>query len=541
MTNIHLVLQDVSYALPDGRVLFSGLHEQFDMRSTGLVGRNGVGKTLLARILAGLLPPTSGHCRRSGSVHYLAQQVVHPDAATVATLAGVQHTLDALARIESGSTAAEDFEAVGDDWDLPSRLRLELEHNGLGHLGADTPASVLSGGEAMRVSLIGAMLSNADFLILDEPSNHLDRPNRRALIEQLQRWPRGLIVVSHDRQLLDAMERIVELSSLGLQSYGGNYAFYAEAKAHERHNALETLAERKRERQREARAMRKQLECQERRQARGYRQGKEANQAKSLLDGQKERSEASSGALRRHQAARLAQLNQGVKDAAQQVEEEAPIALHDLPVEQPAKRRVAELDGVELPYVAQATRPISLIVSGQQRMGVIGPNGCGKSTLLRVMAGRVMPLAGVCKVTPESAYLDQQLENLDPEKTVLEQLRSANRTATEADLRMRLAQLGIDAQKIATPSGSLSGGERLKAALACLLYADTPPQLLLLDEPNNHLDLPSAQALEAMLRSYHGALIVVSHDDVFLDNLGLTDRLLATEQGWEMEPLQSSD
>ncbi|SEO52676.1 ABC-F family ATP-binding cassette domain-containing protein [Aquisalimonas asiatica] len=537
MTNIHLVLHDVSYALPDGRVLFSGLNEQFDTRPTGLVGRNGVGKTLLARILAGLLPPTSGHCRRSGSAHYLAQQVVHPDDATVATLAGVKHTLDALARIESGSTAVEDFDAVGDDWDLPSRLHLALEQSGLSHLDADTPASVLSGGEAMRVSLAGAMLSNADFLILDEPSNHLDRPNRQALIEQLQRWPRGLIVVSHDRQLLDAMQRIVELSSLGLQSYGGNYTFYAEARAHERQNAQETLAERKRERQREVRAMRKQVERQERRQARGYRQGKEANQAKVLLDGQKERSEASSGALRRQQSARLDQLNQDVKEAAQQVEKEAPIALHDLPVAQPAKRRVAELDGVELPFVAPATRSISLILSGQQRLGVIGPNGCGKSTLLRVMAGRVAPLAGVCEVTSRCAYLDQQLENLDPQVTVLEQLRSANSTATEADLRMRLAQLGLDARKIATPSGSLSGGERLKAALACLLYADMPPPLLLLDEPNNHLDLPSAQALETMLCSYRGALVVVSHDDVFLGNLDLTGRLLATEQGWSLAPL----
>lgn len=541
MTNIHLVLQDVSLVLPDGRVLFSGLQERFDMRPTGLVGRNGVGKSLLARILAGSLQPTTGHCQRAGSAHYLAQQVVHADDATVADLAGVQHTLDALARIESGSTAPEDFDAVGDDWDIHTRLRLELERNGLGHLDAETPASALSGGEVMRVSLIGAMLSRADFLILDEPSNHLDRPNRQALIEQLRRWPRGLVVVSHDRQLLESMERIVELSSLGLHSYGGNYSFYAAAKARERQSAQETLAERKLERQRQARAMRKQMERQERRQARGSRQGKEANQAKVLLDRQKERSDVSSGSLRRHQAARLTQLDQSVREAAQHIEEEAPIALHDIPVAQAARRRVAELDDVELPYVSGATRHISLIVSGQQRIGVVGPNGCGKSTLLRVMAGRVEPLAGACQVTPERAYLDQKLESLDPEKTVLDQLRSTNRTATEAEQRMRLAQLGLDAQKIATPSGALSGGEWLKAALACLLYADTPPQLLLLDEPNNHLDLPSAQALETLLRSYRGTLIVVSHDDAFLDNLELTDRLLATEQGWRLEPLRSSD
>ncbi|WKD48520.1 ATP-binding cassette domain-containing protein [Microbulbifer spongiae] len=537
MTNTHLVLKDVSHVLPDGRTLFSDLNELFDLRSTGLVGRNGVGKTLLARILARLLQPTSGYCQCSGSVYYLAQQVIYPDGSTVADLVGVKRTLDALARIESGSTASEDFDAVGDDWDIHQRLQYELEHNNLGHLVADTPAGILSGGEAVRVSLIGATLSDADFLILDEPSNHLDRPNRQALIEQLQRWPHGLIVVSHDRQLLEVMERIVELSSQGLHSYGGNYSFYAEAKAHERQHALQNLNERKLERQRQEQAARKQRERQERRQARGYRQGKIANQAKSLLDRQKERCETSSGKLCKKHAAIRAQLNQHVREAAQQVEDESQIILHAIAITQSVKRRVAELDRVELPYVTTSTRAISLILSGQQRIGVVGPNGCGKSTLLRVLSGQLKPLTGSCKVTSENAYLNQELGNLDPDKTVLAQLQLANRKAIEGDLRMRLAQLGLNAQKIAIPSRSLSGGERLKGALACILYADSPPQLLLLDEPNNHLDLPSIQALEIMLRSYQGTLVIVSHDDSFLENLELTDFLLATEQGWSLESL----
>ncbi|MDF1643216.1 MAG: ABC-F family ATP-binding cassette domain-containing protein [Pseudomonadales bacterium] len=537
MTNLHLVLKDLSHVLPDGRTLFSSLNEQFDMRSTGLVGRNGVGKTLLARILAGLLQPTSGHCQRHGNVYYLAQQVKYPDGSTVADLAGVKYTLAALARIESGSTAPEDFDAVGDDWGMQQRFQYELDRSNLNHLIADTPVSTLSGGEAMRVSLMGAMLSGADFLILDEPSNHLDRPNRQALIEQLQHWPHGLIVVSHDRQLLGSMERIVELSSHGLHSYGGNYSFYAEAKAHERQSALQNLDERKRERQRQELVTRTQRQRQERRQARGNRQGKEANQAKVLLDRQKQRSETSSARLRKKQAGSREQLNQQVREAARQIEDESQITLHELTVTQTAKRRVAELDSVELPYVNGPTHSINLILRGQQRIGIVGPNGCGKSTLLRVLSGQLKPLAGTCKITPEHAYLDQRLENLDPSNTVLEQLQLANRKTTEGHLRMRLAQLGLDAQKVATLSELLSGGERLKGALACILYADAPPQLLLLDEPNNHLDLPSIQALETMLRSYQGALMVVSHDYAFLENLGLTDCLLATEHGWSLESL----
>ncbi|MGT2455629.1 ABC-F family ATP-binding cassette domain-containing protein [Cupriavidus basilensis] len=535
MTNPYIALEGVSFVLPDGRTLFSNLDEQFDQRATGLVGRNGAGKTVLARILAGQLQPTAGRCIHTGSVHYLAQQVAPPAGASVASLAGVQDALDALARIEAGSIDLEDFSILGDRWDIGQRLRHELERNGLGHLDASTPVCRLSGGEAMRVALIGAMLADVDFLILDEPSNHLDRPGRQTLIEQLRRWPRGLLVISHDRQLLETMERIVELSPLGLRSYGGDYSFYTRSRAQDRQNALDQLEQRKLERKRQELAMREQNEQQARRTARGNRHGHEANQAKILLGRQKARSERSAGKLRQQQTTAMAQLDQQVRAAARQVENDAPIAFIAMPVAN-GVQRVAELDEVKLPFVPAATRNISLTLTKQQRVGVIGPNGCGKSTLLKVLAGQLEPLEGTCKAAAANVYLDQRLTNLDPELTVLEQMQVANRTVPEADLRMRLAQLGLDAQKIVAPSGSLSGGERLKAALACVLYADSAPNLLLLDEPGNHLDLPSLEALEGMLRSYRGVLVIVSHDDAFMDNLGLTDRLLATGEGWRLEP-----
>jgi ATPase subunit of ABC transporter with duplicated ATPase domains len=530
-----IALDGAAYGLPDGRLLFSNLHEQFDGRPTGLVGRNGVGKTVLAQILAGHLAPSAGRCVRHGAVYYLAQQVAPAPGATVADLAGMRPVLDALDRIAAGSVAEADFDLVGDRWDLPQRLRQELDRNGLDRCHATTPASSLSGGEAMRVALLGAMLSGADFLILDEPSNHLDAPSRQALIAQLQRWTGGLLVISHDRQLLNAMARIVELSPSGLRSYGGNYDFYAAGKARERQTAQDQLDQRKHQRQREEQAMRTERERQERRQARGARQGQDANQAKILLGRQKERSESSAGKLRQQQDAARAHLAERVRTAAQRVAHEAEIVLHALPAVKPTHRSLVQLDAVELPFVPAATRRISLNLNAQQRVGVVGANGCGKSTLLKVLAGRLAPLAGVCQVADGCIYLDQRLANLDPARSVLEQVLAANRTASVGTLRTYLAQLGLDASQIAAPSGTLSGGERLKAALACVLYAEPPAQLLLLDEPGNHLDLPSLAALETMLRSYRGGLIVVSHDDALLNQLQLTDRLLATDQGWRLE------
>ncbi|SSY76962.1 Uncharacterized ABC transporter ATP-binding protein YheS [Alcaligenes faecalis subsp. faecalis] len=536
MTNPYLTLEGVSYTLPQGKTLFSQLNETFDLRRTGLVGRNGAGKTILAQILAGEIQPSSGRCLRSGKVHYLAQQVASVSGLRVADLAGVGPALDALARIESGSSAVEDFNLIEDRWDIRQQLQEALERNGLGHLTAETPAETLSGGQAMRVSLINALLSQADFLILDEPSNHLDRDNRLALIEQLRHWPHGLLVISHDRQLLDTMERIVELSSLGLRSYGGNYSHYAEQKALEQQSAMDQLEHRKLERQRVESTMQEQRQRQERRQARGNQQGKQANQAKILLDRQKGRSEATTGKLRQQHVTAQKQLAQRVQEAAELIEQDSAINLHALPLMPLSRQRVVELDEVKLPFAPVDQTPISMLLSGQQRIGVIGPNGCGKSTLLKVIAGQLEPLAGHCKVVPQHVYLDQGLADLAPQQTVLEQIQAVNRKSSEGDLRMRLAQLGLDAQKVTGPSAALSGGERLKAALACVLYADPPPQLLLLDEPSNHLDLPSTLALETMLSSYQGTLMVVSHDDAFMNNLGLTERLEFSEEGWKLRP-----
>lgn len=540
MTNTFIALDGVSCVLPDGRTLFSDLSETFDQRRTGLVGRNGVGKSRLARILAGLDAPSQGRCLCAGQVLYLAQRTDWHDQPSVAALAGLQPALDALARIEGGSADVRDFELLADRWDLRQRLQAQLEIEGLGHLRADTPGHALSGGEAMRVALAGALLSQADHLVLDEPTNHLDTASRAALARQLQRWPSGLVVVSHDRQLLDGMERIVELSPSGLRSYGGGYRFYAEARELERTQAAELLEQRKLERRRETQQLHAQQERQDRRQARGRRQGQEANQARILLDRQKERSEGSAGRLHLQQAAQRERLDERVREAALQVEQAARVSLPGLPVAAGAGQRVvALLEDVVLPFSdpGQAGVSLGLSLRGGQRLAVAGPNGCGKSRLLDVLAGRQQPVAGRVQRFVPWTYLDQRLSWLDAPRPVLELLREASPTLAEDRLRTRLAQLGLGPGQLALAGAQLSGGERLKAALACALQAEPPAQLLLLDEPCNHLDLPSLHALESMLRAYEGALVVVSHDEVFLERIALTDRLEWSCAGWQMRPV----
>jgi ATPase subunit of ABC transporter with duplicated ATPase domains len=535
MSNPFPALEGAAFVLPDGRALFSDVDLLLDARPAGLVGRNGVGKSVLARLLAGQLRPSAGRRVCAGSVHYLPQQIVPAADATVAQVAGVQERLAALARIEAGSVAAADFESVGDGWDLRQRLAALLDQHGLGHLQAQTPATRLSGGELTRVALLGAWLSAADCLVLDEPSNHLDRTQRAALRAQLRSWPRGLLVVSHDRELLQVMQRIVELSPSGLRDYPGGYDVFATRRAREQQLAADELAQRKLERRRGEAELRAQREKLAQRQSRGRREGREANQAPILLGGLKQRSEATAGKLLRQHEARRHALEAQVGAAAQQVAQEAAIALFAPLRSAAAQRRVAVLENLRLPFGAAGGRLLDLIVTGTQRIGVVGDNGSGKSTLLKVLAGLIAPLDGVCAVPVPCAYLGQRLESLDAALSPLQQLLDANPDAGEAVLRTRLALLGLDSAAVERPAATLSGGERLKAALALALYRRDPAQLLLLDEPGNHLDLPSLQALEQMLAQYRGALLVVSHDAVFLDRLRLDTRLSVTADGWTLE------
>ena len=198
---------------------------------------------------------------------------------------------------------------------------------------------------------------------------------------------------------------------------------------------------------------------------------------------------------------------------------------------------IAELVKARLPYGVEALRTLSLTLSRGQRVALLGPNGCGKSTVLKVLAGQVPILTGLADIPVKTAYLDQHLALLNLESSVLEQLQALNRQFTESELRTRLAQLGLGAEQVNRPCAQLSGGERLKAAMACVFYAEQPAQLLLLDEPANHLDLASVQALESMLNQYPGTLVVTSHDEQFLDAIGITHRLSASPQGWLIEPI----
>ncbi|WHS57915.1 ATP-binding cassette domain-containing protein [Pseudomonas sp. G2-4] len=523
MTQRLLQLDQVSFNLPDGRVLFDHLNHTFSTRATGIVGANGCGKSLLGRLLAGEQLPTSGTVRREGRVYAVAQLLEPERYPSVAALAGVEHILAALERIAQGSVDDDDHSLAVDQWDCATRLEAQLQQIGLGHLNADSRTDALSGGERQRVALLGAWLSRAEWLVLDEPSNHLDIDQQHKLAQQIDRWPNGLVLISHDRGLLEHVSEIVELSPLGLAVYGGNYSQYAAAREQEQLAFQSTLQGERAQAKREQREMAVQMERQQRRNARGDRQARDGNQTKLITNAQKERSENSQGKLRLNQQVAREQQQQRIVEARARCAPEIQRMMLSPESTVPNGKLIVQLNEIVLPF--GSTTPVNLTLTGPMRLAILGANGSGKSTLLRVIAGQLPVREGELIRSCHVGWLDQHAGLQYPDRTAVQWLYESNRQLPEAEARTRLAQMGIDADRAMLKTCQLSGGERLKIALAAQLYSQCPPQLLLLDEPDNHLDLPSRIALEQMLNQYQGALIVVSHDSTFLQAIHLDAEL----------------
>ncbi|ASL84652.1 ABC-F family ATP-binding cassette domain-containing protein [Serratia marcescens] len=529
----YFVLHQLTCQFADGETLFGPLDLAFDRQRCGLVGRNGVGKTQLLRLIAGLDRPGNGHVESHAALAYVAQQPEIAADTTLAQLLGYGEVFAALARLEQGRPLADDIDRLEGRWDLNDRLQNAFAAAGLPAFDPLRSASSLSGGERMRAALCGALIGEGDFLLLDEPTNHLDSVGRAWLYQQLDQWRGGLLIASHDRQLLARMARIVELTPGALRSYGGNYDDYRRQRDTEQQAARADLEHAREERRRTRARQQKEHDMSQRRSAQTLRVVDTLNIASFERVAYKSAAKESLGTLRKQHQDQRDSLDAAVREAYQRVEEEQPVLLALPGSEVSANKQVLVLERLQLPFVSAP--PLDLRIDGPMRVALTGPNGCGKSTLLKTVLGQLTALSGHCHCPLSTAYLDQTLSQLDPNLSVMEHLGLQDSPLAEGALRTRLAQLQLGADRIALPLGSLSGGERLKAALACALWRQQPAQLLLLDEPTNHLDLASSLAIETALADFPGAMLVVSHDEDFLQALRPTHRLHRQADGWRLQ------
>ena len=527
--SVSITLAGVSWFLPDGSPLFKDISLTFQRERAGLVGRNGVGKTTLLRLIAGELVPAAGSIAVQGRLGILRQSLTPAPDETVADLFGARRALALLRKAGRGEAdAAELAEA---DWTLEARMEAALARVGL-EAGPDIRLDRLSGGQRTRAALAALVFGEPDFLLLDEPTNNLDREGRAAVAALLSGWRAGAIVVSHDRELLDTMDAIVELTTLGATRYGGNWSAYRERKAVELAAARHDLATAEKEAAHLARAAQERAEKQDRRDGDGRRKAARGDMPKIVAGGLKRRAQETRAEAMRLDARRREQAREAADTARARIEVLQPLSVSLAPTGLPAGRVVARLDDVTAGY--EPGRPVlsgfSMQITGPERVAVTGPNGAGKTTLLALLAGRLAPWTGTVEMRVPFALLDQEVGLLEPDATLLANFRRLNPEADVNACRAALARFMFRADAALQPAGALSGGEKLRAGLACVLGGAAPPALLILDEPTNHLDIAAIEAVEAGLRGYDGALLIVSHDEAFIANVG-TSRRIVLEKG----------
>jgi len=526
-----LILQDILYMHPSRDVLFDRLNLTINTNSkAALVGNNGSGKSTLLKLFAGSVKPSAGTVYTSSVPYNVPQHFGQYDAWPVARALGVDGKLGALRQILAGEANETNFAALNDDWTIEERCHEALSHWELENTDLAQPMNSLSGGQKTKVFLAGMHIHQPGIILMDEPSNHLDRQGRILLYDFIQRTSATLLVVSHDRKLLEMLHIFYELSRQGIAVYGGDYAFYREQKAIES-DALQHDIKSKELALRKARQVeRETVERKQKLDSRGKKKQEKAGVPKIMMNTLRNSAEKSTARIRDIHAEKTGNLLQELNELRKELPGTDKMkfgfdhsALHKGKVLIQAQNINAGYDGVFL-----WQQPLNVAIASGERIAIKGNNGSGKTTLVNILLGKSAPLAGSIQRTDcKAVYIDQNYSLVDRGMNVYELAQQFNPTGMqEHEIKIRLNRFLFTPGDWDKPCSGLSGGERMRLALCCLTISHHAPDMIILDEPTNNLDMQNIEILTAAIHEYEGTLIVISHDDYFLQQLNV-ERFIA--------------
>ncbi|WP_306363498.1 ABC-F family ATP-binding cassette domain-containing protein [Nocardia sp. CC227C] len=517
-------ISDLAFAWPDGTPVFDGLDAALGPGHIGLVGSNGAGKSTLLRLIAGDLRPQRGSITPPERLGYLRQDLGLSAGQRVDEVLGIESIRNALHRIESGAGTEADFELIGPRWDVEEQAVALLGKLGLHYVAGDVAQldrrlDTLSGGETVLLGLIAELLREPEVLVLDEPTNNLDRVARQRLYEVIGHFPGTVITVSHDRELLERVDGIAELRQGEIRCFGGNFTEYERIVDAEQAAARSAVRDARSDVRKQARELVEARVKLDRRLRYGQKMWDTKREPKVVMAERKRQAQVSAGKLRNNHIGKLEEAEDQLTQARELLRDDREIR-----VDLPGTKLYPGQDVIDLAEVTLANGPVvTLKVSGPERIALTGRNGSGKTTLLHRIRDE----------SPKVPWrmLPQRLDIFDESKTVFENVAAAAPHASAERIRARLARFLFRGRDADVAAETLSGGERLRAALAMMLLAEPAPKLLLLDEPTNNLDLPSLRHLTEALAAFQGALLVVSHDPRFLDEIGVTRRVELSADG----------
>lgn len=517
-----LILQNISYTHPNKDLLFDNINlTVINNEKIALIGNNGSGKSTLLKILAKELKPSGGLLNVVAEPYYIPQIFGQFNHLTIGQALKVENKLNALQEILKGNISEENYKTLDDDWGIEERCNDALKYWQLGGLDLSQKIETLSGGQKTKVFLAGISIYHPELVLLDEPSNHLDLAGRQLLYDFIQSTQSNLLVVSHDRKLLNLLDKVAELSKKGITIYGGNYDFYKEQKQIENKALHHDLQSKEKSLRKAKEKERETLERQQKLNSRGKSKQEKAGVARIMMNTLRNNAENSTSRLKSVHTEKI----DGIKEELQELRSTLPdidkmkfdfdnSALHKGKI-------LIKADEINYSYHQQQLWKNSLtfqITSGD-RIVLKGLNGSGKTTLIKIILGELEPQTGIVyRADNKAVYIDQDYSLIDNQLKVYEQAQQFSLAALqEHEIKIRLNRFLFSKDDWDKSCGALSGGEKMRLILCCLTISNQSPDIIILDEPTNNLDIQNIEILTASINDYRGTLIIVSHDETFLE------------------------
>ncbi|MDR0431234.1 MAG: ATP-binding cassette domain-containing protein [Tannerellaceae bacterium] len=528
-----IILQQVTYVHPDKEALFRNVSFSVNKgQRVALIGNNGSGKSTLLRIIAGKLHPSDGDVICSSTPYYVPQHFGQYNDQTVAGALQINDKLRAFHAILNGSTSEDDYAMLDEDWSIEERCLTALSFWELDHLQLDQPMNTLSGGEKTKVFLTGIQIHEPSIVLMDEPTNHLDVWTREKLYAYVESTRVTLLIVSHDMTLLNIVPSIYELNKDGVTAYGGNYEFYKEQKEWMVNAMQESLNEKEKELRQAKKIAREIAERRQRESSKGKKRNEKKGLPRIVMRQLGNNAENSTAKLKEIHSGKM----ESLKDHIKQIQNSLPdnrlmkLDLHSSPLH--TGKILLTAKEIDFRYGTDKLwpTPLSFQIRSGDRLAIEGKNGSGKTTLLKIITGELAPQSGeVIRADFNYVYVDQEYSIIQNSLTLLEQLEQFNSSnLRDHELKTLLNRFLFPHTVWDKKCKSLSGGEKMRLVLCCLLVSNNTPDMILLDEPSNNLDIQSNHMLTSVIREYKGTVIAISHDLHFLSEINITKSFIIT-------------
>jgi len=524
---IMLILQDISYQHPNKDVLFSDINFTLNSQEKiALIGKNGSGKSTLLKIIAGELQPKSGTIKCDSNIYYIPQIFGQYNHLSIAEALKIDKKLTALKEILNGSVTEENMEILSDDWTIEDRIKEAFVYWNLPDFDLNLKLENLSGGQKTKLFLAGMMIHQPDLILMDEPTNHLDLASRNLLYEFVKSTPKSLLIVSHDRVLLNLLTKTCELSNNGISIYGGNYDFYSEQKKIEQNSLEQNIQNREKELKKAKEKERETIERQNKLDSRGKGKQEKSGVSRIMMNTLRNKAENSTSKLKSVHSEKIDNIRENLHSLKDKLSGIDKMKINFDNSHLHKGKILVKAEQINFSYLQENLWKNNLdfqILNGE-RIAIKGDNGSGKTTLIKLILGESQSSSGNIYLSEtKTIYIDQEYSLIKNELSVYEQAQQFNvKNLEEHEVKTILARFLFWKNDWDKKCEFLSGGEKMKLLLCCLSIQNISPDMIILDEPTNNLDIQNIEILTSALNDYAGNLIVVSHDNRFLEEINIS-------------------